>query len=76
MTGKKYKQLRKNLNHSIKLEKQNDKYVFLKMILIDNVCKFSSNNNLFNLVEIIKTGNKILKLENFPTKQYEKNKKK
>lgn len=72
MTGKKYKQLRRIVNKDNRLLERKNKYTSLKIDLMECLIKFNNSDDLFDLVELIKTGNKILKLEGFPIKEYEK----
>ena len=48
------------------------RYNILKISLWDNINKFIISDNLFDLAEAINVGNKILKNEKFPRKEFKK----
>jgi hypothetical protein len=63
MTGNKYRELKKSLA-------KKEKYDSLKSRLVRNTTGFDFSDNLFNLVEIMRTGTQILKIEKFPIKEF------
>lgn len=46
------------------------KYNILKISLWDNINKFIVTDNLFDLIEAMKVGTKILENEKFPIKEF------
>lgn len=72
MNGKTYKIYRKAVNKDEKIQRDKNKYIFLKMCLMENISKFATKDDLFNLVESVKLGIQILKTQGFPITIYEK----
>ncbi len=72
MTGKTYHKLRKQLNKDAKLSEQLAKYEALKGILKRHIKDFDCTENLFNLVEAMRVGQKILQKEGFPLDEFAK----
>jgi hypothetical protein len=63
MDGKKYRKLKYDLN-------KRQKYFLLKEELLRRCNKYDFSDNMFELIEIMRTGNKLLKMEKFPTKEF------
>ena len=72
MTGSKYRELRKQSNKDAKILEKIKKYNTLKSRLRICLHDFNSTENLFDLVEAMRIGNKILEKEGFPLKEFAK----
>lgn len=76
MTGSQYRKLRiaSNIDEkkAIKKAKENKKYSNLKSDLIAKFSSFNSNDNLFDLVEAIRSGIVLLEASEFPITEFKK----
>ena len=72
MTGSKYRELRKKDNKDKRLLKKLQKYETLRVNLRIRIKEFTDTDNLFDLVEAMRVGNKILMDEGFPIEEFVK----
>ena len=76
MTGSKYRLLRKSQNkddkRKAKRDNENKNYSNLKADLVAKFVQFNSNDDLFDLVEAIRSGVLLLEYNEFPINEFKK----
>lgn len=67
---KRYRELRHETKRAIWKKQHELRYELFKQELLEKLDKFHSTDDLFNLVEAMRVGTKILLSEDFPTKEF------